>query len=92
MCHCSPTSLLEPAVDPELQDALAYALRFISQNRSSSPIRVCAEKLLDYHHQLHPAPVAQPLSGCGEPLDGEADDEQIKLRSMARGRGRRQES
>ena len=76
---------------PELQDALAYALRYISQNRSADPIRVCAEKLLEFHAQLHPEPAPLPTSGSGDTADStEADDEQAKLRTMARGRGRRQ--
>lgn len=79
------------AVAPELQEALAYALRYISQNRSADPIRVCAEKLLEFHAQLHPEPAPLPSSGSGETADStEADDEQAKLRTMARGRGRRQ--
>jgi hypothetical protein len=43
-----------PAAEhPELGEAIAYALREVTATRPSSPIRVVAEKLLEFNDQLH---------------------------------------
>lgn len=75
-------------VTPELRDALAYALRYIVDNRPSSPVRVCAAKLLEFSSRSEDASGASAEAPVVD--TGDADDEQMKLRTMARGRGRRQ--
>jgi hypothetical protein len=79
---------LSLAVTPELRDALAYALRYIVDNRPSSPVRVCAAKLLEFSSRSEDASGASAEAPVVD--TGDADDEQMKLRTMARGRGRRQ--
>jgi hypothetical protein len=77
------------AASPDLRDALAFALKYITDNRPSSPVRVCAEKLLEFSSRTR-GEGSLGAEAAGPVDSGDADDEQAMLRTMARGRGRRQ--